>query len=322
MKGYRESMITSANFMMYLTSLISLSMISERFIRQMTFYLISESKGVGVLFDLLDSNLEKETGKSLKLTPPISIAFEDLWFQYEEDGDYILKGLNLEIKKGETVALVGKNGAGKSTIISLLTGFYEPTKGRILLNGVDIKDFNKKDLLKYFNGVFQKVHIFPVHLAHNISFEDDPNTEKVWTSLEGVGLKEKFERVEKGFETQILSGVYNNSVGLSGGESQKISIARAIYKNAPITLLDEPTTALDALAEYDLYQDLHKTSENKTSIYISHRLSSTKFCDWIIYLEDGKVLEEGSHEELLEKDGEDARVFKIQGKYYQEEENH
>lgn len=317
--GYRAGTVSSANFMMYLSSLISLGVLVETFTRRFCFYVISESKKTRTAFELLDSDLSHKGVLDIELNPPMEIEFKDLWFKYADDSPYVLKGLNLKINANETVALVGRNGAGKSTIIALLTGFYEPTKGQILLNGVDISKFSKKDLYTYFNGIFQNVNLFPLDLAHNVAMQENPDGKKVWQALEAVGLKEKFQALSTGLQTQILKGVYNDAVGLSGGEAQKVSISRAIYKDAPITLLDEPTAALDALAEYDIYTGLHKASDAKTSIYISHRLSSTKFCDRIVYLEDGKVLEEGTHDELLERDGEYARIFKIQGKYYQKE---
>lgn len=249
-------------------------------------------------------------------------VFENVSFCYEGQTKYALKNINVAIDAGQKIAIVGINGAGKTTLIKLLCRLYEPTQGRILLNGVDIKKFNKKEYYSLFSPVFQNVEMYAFTLAQNVSMNSREKTDDqlVKESLDKAGLLDKCNKLTKGIDTEISKKIYSDGIDMSGGERQKLALARALYKNAPVVLLDEPTAAMDAVAEYELYSRFGDMVEGKTSIYISHRLSSTRFCDKVIMFEDGEIVEVGKHEELLEKNGKYAELYNVQAQYYQEEE--
>ena len=245
------------------------------------------------------------------------IKLENLSFRYPGTEDYTIKDLNLTIHPGEKLAIVGLNGAGKTTLIKLLCGFYDPTEGRVLLNGEDIRQYNRRDYYRHFTAVFQQFSLLDVTLAENVTQDAVCiNTERVWNCLKKAGLTEKVKSLPKGLKTHIGREVYEDGIYLSGGETQRLMLARALYKDAPIVVLDEPTAALDPLAENDLYQKYSDLTDGRTSLYISHRLASTRFCSRILYLEKGVIAEEGSHDELLKKGGKYAELFEIQSRYY------
>ena len=262
-----------------------------------------------------------EDGKALE---PIAngayeIKLENLSFRYPGAEDYTIKDLNLTIHPGEKLAIVGLNGAGKTTLIKLLCGFYDPTEGRVLLNGEDIRQYNRRDYYRHFTAVFQQFSLLDVTLAENVTQDAiHIDEEKVWNCLEKAGLTEKVKSLPQGLKTHIGREVYEDGIYLSGGETQRLMLARALYKDAPIVVLDEPTAALDPLAENNLYQKYSNLTDGRTSLYISHRLASTRFCNRILYLEKGTIVEEGSHDDLLKKDGRYAELFEIQSRYYKE----
>lgn len=213
---------------------------------------------------------------------------------------------------------VGLNGAGKTTLVKLICGFYDPTEGEVLLNGENIIKFNRRDYYRHFSAVFQEFSILPVSLSENISQSNiDFDIEKIWHCVEKSGLKNKIESLPQKLDSRFGKGVFEDSIELSGGEIQSLMLARALYKEAPIIVLDEPTAALDAIAESKLYNKYNDMVCGRTAVYISHRLASTQFCDRIILLEDGEIVEEGTHSELIRKAGKYAEMFEIQGKYYQ-----
>jgi len=255
------------------------------------------------------------------LDSTISISFRNVDFSYTEDSGKVLDNFNLEIKAGEKIALVGVNGAGKTTIVKLLCGFYTPDSGEILINDINIKNFGKTDLYKLFSAVFQDIVILPFTIGENVSMmvTDFSDKEKIIKSLETAGLLEAVKKYSGDIATYMTRELDENGVMLSGGQQQKLLMARALYKDAPILILDEPTAALDPIAESETYEMFHNISKSKTALYISHRLASTRFCDRIIFLKDGKIAEVGSHAELLRKDGEYAKMFEIQSHYYKKE---
>ena len=251
----------------------------------------------------------------------IKIVFENVSFTYPHQDQPVLKNINLEINNGERLSIVGENGAGKTTLIKLLLRLYEPTLGRILINGIDISRIDYKSYIKLFSTVFQDYKLFAFKIIDNLtSLENEKiNMSKIYESLEKAGILNKIEMLDKGVNTYLYNVYEEEGIELSGGESQKLAIARAIYKDAPIVILDEPTAALDPKAEYDIYMRFLSLVESKTSVFISHRLSSTKFCDRIIVLRDGEIIETGSHSELINKNGYYSMLFKLQAKFYIED---
>ena len=262
-----------------------------------------------------------EDGQPLspKQGEPLEIRLEDVSFRSPEAEKDTLCHINLTLHPGEKLAVVGLNGAGKTTLIKLLCGFFDPTQGRVLLNGQDIRKFNRRDYYRLFSAVFQTFSVFPGTIAANVAQrEEGICLEKVKDCLEKAGLREKVESLPQGYETLLNREVYEDAILLSGGETQRLMLARALYKDGPIVVLDEPTAALDPLAEADMYRKYHEMTRGKSSVYISHRLASTRFCDRIILLDGGSICEEGTHQSLLEAGGKYAKLYEVQSKYYQE----
>ena len=248
--------------------------------------------------------------------------FENVSFKYPGHDNYVLKNVNLTIKNGAKLAVVGVNGAGKTTFIKLMMKLYEPSEGRILLNGVDIKEYNREEYFKLFSPVFQNVECFAMPIYQNISFAEEDKTDmnKINEVLEQSGLSEKINSYEKGIHTNLLKIFDKEGIDLSGGEKQRLAMARALYKDGKFVILDEPTAALDALAEDRMYREFENMIQGKTAVFISHRLGSTRFCDKIAMFEDGTIVEEGTHEELMAKNGKYAYMFGIQSQYYDEKQ--
>lgn len=249
-------------------------------------------------------------------------TFENVSFMYKGAEKYALKNLNITVKAGERLAVVGLNGAGKSTFIKLLLRLYEPTEGRILLNGVDIRTYNREEYYRIFAPVFQDVYLFAFPLSENVSMStvEKTDVEAAHEALKKAGMGEKVEELPDGMKTQLLKVIDDNGVDFSGGEKQKLALARALYKDAPVVVLDEPTAALDAIAESKLYNDFDKLIGNKTAVYISHRLSSTRFCNHIAMFKDGEMVEYGTHDDLLAAGGVYTEMFNVQAQYYRENE--
>lgn len=248
------------------------------------------------------------------------IVFENVSFKYPGSTSYILKNINLKIKKGEKIALVGMNGAGKTTIILLLTRMYFPTDGRILFNGVDIKEIDRDSYRDLFSVVHQDFLMLPFSIRENIDFHtqaEGVQEQKIKRLLEECGLKERIDCMYQGIDTPISKEIDARGVDLSGGEVQKIAIVRALYKDASIVILDEPTSALDPVAESEIYQQFDKMTEQKTAVYISHRMISTRFCDRIIVLNHGEIAEEGTFDALNEKQGLYYKFYQMQAQYFQ-----
>lgn len=245
------------------------------------------------------------------------IRFEDVTFQYEGSDEPIIRNMNLTIKPGENLAIVGLNGAGKTTFIKLLCGFYHPTSGRILIDGIDRRKYSSSSWLHYFTGVFQDTTFLPFTLRENLVPESDVNEAQLWECLKLANLDEKISKLPDGLDTVFGMGIIDNAVEFSGGELQKLMLARALYKQAPLMILDEPTAALDPLMENELYERYRDFSMGKTTVFISHRLASTHFCDRILLMENGVIAEMGTHKELIEKGGKYTEMYQLQSKYYQ-----
>ncbi len=259
-----------------------------------------------------------DKGEPVPVCDSYGFEFRNVSFKYPKAEKYALKNLSITLKAGERLAVVGLNGAGKSTFIKLLLRLYEPTEGEILLNGVNINTYSKKSYYSVFAPVFQDVELFAFPLAENVSMDTPEATDKQRAEkcLVDAGFGEKLKELPNGISTEMLKVIHDDGVDLSGGEKQKLALARALYKDAPVVVLDEPTAALDALAESKLYSDFDKLIGGKTAVYISHRLSSTQFCSNVAMFKDGEMVEYGTHESLLESGGAYAEMFHIQAQYY------
>ncbi len=278
-----------------------------------------ETKAFYEVMDLQDSFCHGR-GEELDLSAPVSIEFRDVSFHYEE-GEDILSHLSFRIEKGQKIALVGNNGAGKTTIVKLLCGFYLPTEGEVLINGIPTSEYNMDTYRDGISAVFQDGFITPLSVAMNVGGDEEENIDRkrVRECLKQAGIWEKIKGLPDQEDSYFSQKLNKNGVDFSGGECQKLLIARALYQNGRLLILDEPTSALDPLAESNIYEKYNEMTEGRTSLFISHRLASTKFCDEILFMEKGNVLERGTHEQLLEQGGEYARMFEIQSHYYKEE---
>ena len=253
----------------------------------------------------------------------VGIELEHVSFTYPGSRVPTLKDLNLAIRPGEKIALVGLNGAGKSTLVKLLCGLYRPTSGTIRVGGRPLSSFGREEYFSMIAAVFQDVKLLPLTIAQNVASDngEDIDRQRVRQCLSLAGLWEMVDGLPRKEDTPLGRGVLDDGIDLSGGERQKVWMARAFYKEASILILDEPTAALDPLAEQEIYEKYVEMSEGRTSLFISHRLASTRFCDRIWLMENGRITEQGSHEELMEKNGAYARLFAVQGKYYRKEES-
>lgn len=318
--SFKNGSVDTGSFLMYITLMLQFVFTADRAIEDYEYYVVNQSLYVENLYDLIDTDkLNSDHGTRDRLSGAVDIEFRNVSFAYPNTDKKILDNLSFKIAKNETIALVGNNGEGKSTIINLLVRLYRPDEGEILLNGVNINEFKEEELYKMFACIFQQVNIYPYTLGNNISMHETYDLERAKRAIEDVGLKERIEEEKNAYERNMSHEIAKDALELSGGQEQKLAISRAVYKDSPILILDEPTANLDALAEHEIYSKLNDLREDRTSIYISHRLSSTKFCDRIILLKGGKIFEEGTHDDLMKKKGEYYEMFTIQGKYYTKE---
>lgn len=243
------------------------------------------------------------------------IEFCNVSFCYPSSRQYALKDFSFKFRTGERLAVVGRNGSGKTTFIKLLCRLYDPTEGEILLNGIDIRKYDYGEYLSLLSVVFQDFRIFSMKLGENVAASVDYNSQRVWECLEKAGMRGRVERMEKGLDTGLFQQE-EDGVELSGGEGQKLAIARALYKDAPVVILDEPTAALDPVSEYEIYSRFGEMTAGKTSVYISHRMSSCRFCDVVFVFDGGTIVQQGSHEALLAQDGLYSRLWQAQAQYY------
>ncbi len=246
-----------------------------------------------------------------------TIQFENVSFKYPGASTYALKNVNITISPAEKLSVVGENGAGKTTFVKLLTRLYEPTEGRILLNGIDVKEIDYDAYQGLMAAVFQDFRLFSFTLKENICFNQECDDAEIVDCLRRSGFGDKLEKLPKGIYTNVYKNFEEDGFEPSGGEGQKIALARALFKNTPVVILDEPTAALDPRAEYEMYQSFNEMSKDKTTIFISHRLSSSKFCDKIAVFVGGEIVEYGSHDELYQANQLYRELFDMQAKFYQ-----
>lgn len=260
-----------------------------------------------------------EEGESIPEADEYELMLHHVSYRYPGAATDTIHDLHLIVHPGEKLAIVGLNGAGKTTLVKLLCGLLDPTEGKVLLNGRDIRDFNRRAYYDLFSAVFQEFSVLDVTVAENIA-QTTVNIDygKIADCVEKAGLTSMIEKLPQGLQTHVGRNVYLDGVLFSGGQTQRLMLARALYKDGPILLLDEPTAALDPIAENDIYNKYSEMTHGKTSVFISHRLASTRFCDRIIFVADGGIKEEGTHESLLALGGEYAKLFEVQSRYYQE----
>lgn len=260
-----------------------------------------------------------EDGKPVPKAEGYELRLEKVSFRYPGTEKYIIKDMDLTIRAGEKVAIVGLNGAGKTTLVRLLCGYYDPEEGRVLLNGEDIRQYDRREYYKLFSAVFQEFFPLDVTVAENVAQSaENIDMDRVKDCVEKAGLTEMVASLPQGLNTHVGRNVWMDGVLFSGGQMQRLMLARALYKDGPILVLDEPTAALDPIAEDDIYRKYNAMTAGKTSVFISHRLASTRFCDRILFLAEGRVAEEGTHQQLLDLGGQYAELFQVQSRYYQE----
>lgn len=309
-----------ADYSMYMVAAFTLSMQMTSLSENIT-YIMNEYMYVRDYFRFADEELG-ENGGELPAVPgnvPLEIEFDQVTFRYPGTDKNIFEDFSLKIPAGQKLALVGINGAGKTTFVKLLTGLFKADAGSIRINGHDVNEYKKTELFSMFAAVFQDINIFAFTVAQNVACSlDNIDYDRVDGVLKQVGLYDKVQGLENGVNTMMLKIIDENGAVFSGGESQKLAIARALYKGGNCVIMDEPTSALDALAEAEIYSEFDTLTHGKTSIYISHRLASTKFCDKIALIDGSGLREYGSHDELMARGGAYHDMFVTQGKYYQE----
>lgn len=247
-----------------------------------------------------------------------SIEFSNVFFTYPASDTETIRNMSFKVNKGENIAIVGENGAGKTTAIKLLCGLYYPIEGDILINGRSSREFSSDSYFDLFSAVFQDYCFMPMTIAENITAEQSYDKERLFAAFDKAGITDKINSLSEKENTLMVKDVYKNAADFSGGEKQKLLLAKAVYKNAPVLILDEPTAALDPISENELYLKYNELTEDKISFFISHRLSSTRFCDRILFIKDGAVAESGTHEELMAKKGAYYRMYQTQSMYYRE----
>ena len=254
---------------------------------------------------------------------PRDIVFENVSYRYPGSESEVIQSLNLTIKEGQKLALVGENGAGKTTLAMLAAGIYKPTQGRVLWDGIDVATIPRQERNRQLLFVFQDVFVFAGTLAENVCGceRQDIDEPRLWKALEEAGLEEMVRKLPKGIDTPLTTYIEKDGVQLSGGQTQRLMLARALYKDGSLLILDEPTSALDPLAEAELYRNYYRLVKDDTSIFISHRLSSTQFCDRVVFLKNGTVAEDGTHAELLALGGSYSEMFEAQAQYYKDDES-
>ncbi|MBQ8905597.1 MAG: ABC transporter ATP-binding protein [Ruminococcus sp.] len=322
-KGMLDGEMTIGNFTLYSASAMTFSGNIGQLLQSLTGLRerSAQTDDFRSFMDIPDPDKDRKT-VPIPETDRYTFTFEDVSFRYSGQETYAVRHLNLTLSAGERLAIVGLNGAGKTTFIKLLLRLYDVTEGRILLNGTDIREFDRAEYYQLFAPAFQDVTVFAFPMEENVSMRPKEETDcaRAEEMLRSAGMGEKIDSLADGMSTELLKVLYDDGVDLSGGEKQKLALARALYKDAPIVILDEPTAALDAIAEYQLYQRFDGMIGEKTAVYISHRLSSTRFCDRVAMFVGGEMVELGTHEALLEQHGAYAEMFRVQAQYYVEDD--
>lgn len=314
-----KGQITASDFVLYYAAITNFSGSLQRMLQN-----VGELRRTSLALGEYRSCVEypesflREGGIHVDTEKPQVIELRNVSYRYSGDNRDVLKNLNLTIQPGEHIGIVGLNGTGKTTLMKLICGLCDPTEGAILYGGVDIRKLNRDQYYEAISAVFQQYSVLPVAIEDVVAESGVKNSEKVRQCLKTAGLLEKIETLPLKEKTWIDPTVNEGGVSLSGGQLQKLLLARAIYKEAPILVLDEPTAALDPISENRLYEIYHEITEGKTSLFISHRLASTRFCSRILLMNEGRLEEEGTHEELLARQGMYYDLFETQAKYYRE----
>lgn len=317
---YLKGGITIGSFTMYFATIAGFTGWMKSIMNNIV-HIRAQNLYINDLRKFLEIENEKETENTHPLPQtPYSIEFRNISFKYPNSENYVFKNFSIFIPTKQRLALVGHNGAGKTTFVKLLCRLYEPDAGEILINGINIQSFSKEQYHTLLSTVFQEIKILAFSVAENIALAENEmiDIEKVNDCLEKSDMSKKIASLKKGINTSMLKFLDAEGIEFSGGENQKIALARALYKNGEIIVLDEPTAALDALAEYNIYNQFDHYFEHKTAIYISHRLASTRFCDKIAFIENGELAEYGTHQELIERNGKYTEMFNVQAQYYKD----
>lgn len=308
--------ITPGDFVLYFNSIMQLYNAASSWFDNFSGYQwISNNINYVRAYLEMEDKTNRSKGKPLP-TGECEIEFRNVSYKYFGADEPTIKNLSFTLHKGEKLALVGLNGAGKTTIIKLICGMYDPTEGEILLNGIPVNEYNREEYYSLFSAVFQDIAPFAASIGENITGRQDYDKSRLDICLKRSGFYDKVKSLKNGVDSRLVRGIYRDSIDLSGGEMQKLALAKALYKDAPVLLLDEPTAALDAIAEQKMYLNYIKFAEGKSSVFISHRLASTRFCDRIILIDKGEIAEYGTHSELMEKGGKYAELFSLQSSYY------
>ena len=314
--------LSASTFLLYFTAASGFTQWITGILEQFT-QLSKESLEISVVREFL----EWPEGFQLTGGDPIpdavngtyELQLEHVTYRYPGAAEDTIHDLSLTLHRGEKVALVGLNGAGKTTLVKLLCGFLDPTQGTVRLNGVDIRKLNRRAYYKLFSAVFQEFSLLEATVAENVAQQvEGIDEEKVWQCLENAGLSDAVRALPQGLQTHLGRSIYDDGTELSGGQTQRLMLSRALYRDGAVLVLDEPTAALDPITESEIYLKYSEMTQGKTSLFISHRLASTRFCDRIILLENGSIAEEGSHESLLQRGGSYAKLFSVQRRYYEE----
>lgn len=268
--------------------------------------------------EFVESTEKSESKPNVNFDSVDSIEFKNVSFTYPSAEKSTINDMSFKVNKGENIAVVGENGAGKTTAVKLLCGLYYPTSGDILVNGKSSLDFSSDSYFNLFSAVFQDYYFMPMTIAENVCTTSDYDSERLYSAFEKAGISNKINTLPDKEKSYMIKDVYKEAVDFSGGEKQKLLLAKAIYKNAPVLILDEPTAALDPIAENELYLKYNEMTSGKISFFISHRLSSTRFCDRILFIKDGRIAESGTHEELMALKGSYYRMYQVQSYYYKE----
>ena len=277
-------------------------------------------KNILELMDLPDIKYHGTLPVEKRSDHEYEIEFRNVSFKYPSSEEYVLKNLSFRLNIAERLAVVGMNGAGKTTMIKLLCRLYDPTEGEIYLNGIDIKKYDLDEYMSLFSVVFQDFKMFSFRMSENVSASVNPDAEKARSCIEMAGLEDRMKTLKNGVDTYIKRDFDEEGVDFSGGEMQKMSIARALYRDAPIIILDEPTASLDPISEFEIYSKFGHLVGNKTAIYISHRLSSCRFCHDIMVFDKGEIIQRGTHDELVGiSGGKYKELWQAQAQYYEEE---